>query len=140
MPLRSEPLEEPQLNLTPMIDVVLNLIIFFMLGTQFVDNTRKIDINLPLVSNAQPLSERPDEIVINVSRDGEVSIGAETVPMTELRTRLDAAREKYADQVVMIRGDMECVYQQVVNVLDACKQAKIRQIQVATRVDATKGP
>jgi biopolymer transport protein ExbD len=135
MPLRSDSLEEPQLNLTPMIDVVLNLVIFFMLGTQFVDNERKFDVNLPLATDAQPLTERPDELVINISKTGEIALGSEVLTMEALRQKLVEAQAKYADQAVVIRGDMDCVYQQVVSVLDVCKQAKIRQIDVATRVD-----
>ncbi|MBX3443814.1 MAG: biopolymer transporter ExbD [Planctomyces sp.] len=135
MPLRSEAPEEPQLNLTPMIDVVLQLVIFFMVGTQFVDSERKYDINLPLVTDAQPLTERPDEIVINISKTGDVSLGAEPVDEQSLLTRLREAQQRYADQAVVIRGDMECVYQTVVTVLDVCKLANISHIQVATRVE-----
>jgi biopolymer transport protein ExbD len=137
MPLRTEALEEPQLNLTPMIDVVLNLVIFFMLSTQFIDRETKYDVNLPLVSDAQPLTERPDEIVVTVSREGAIAIGPDDVTPEELRRRLSEAQAKYADQAVVIRGDMDCLYQNVVTVLDVCKQANIAQIQVATRLEST---
>jgi biopolymer transport protein ExbD len=137
MPLRSEALEEPQLNLTPMIDVVLNLVIFFMLGTQFTDNERKYDVNLPVVSSAQPLTDRPDEIVINVSKAGEITVAGQQLTVAELEGRLRDAQSKYAEQAVVIRGDMECVYQQVVTILDICQQANISQLQVATRVNPT---
>jgi biopolymer transport protein ExbD len=137
MPLRTEALDEPQLNLTPMIDVVLNLVIFFMLSTQFIDPETKYDINLPLVSDAQPLTERPDEIVISVSKEGGIAMGPDEVTPEELKRRLSAAQANYAEQAVVIRGDMNCVYQSVVTVLDICKQSKISQIQVATRVEAS---
>jgi len=138
MPLRTDTTEEPQLNLTPMVDVVLNLVIFFMLGTQFIENERKFEVNLPLAADAQPLTERPDGIIINISKTGEISLGSEVVTVDALRQRLDEARAKFADQAVVIRGDMECVYQQIVSVLDVCKQAQIRQIDVATRVDPSR--
>lgn len=135
MPLRTQPLDEPQLNMTPMVDVVLNLVIFFMLGTQFVDSERKIDIALPLVSQGAPLSERPDELVVNISRAGEIALGANAVTLEELRHQLQDAQTRYAEQAVVIRGDMDCVYQQVMTVVDVCKQAGIVNLQVATRVD-----
>ena len=139
MPLRNDPLEEPQLNLTPMVDVVLQLVIFFMVGTQFVDSERKIDITLPLVSKASPLTETPDELVVNVSRDGEISVGGKSFSLDELRAQLEEARSRYAEQAVVIRGDMDCIYQQVMTVVDVCKQAGIENLQVATRVEPT-GP
>jgi len=136
MPLRSEPLEEPQLNLTAMVDVVLQLVIFFMVGTQFVDNERKVDITLPLVSQAAPLTETPDEIVVNVSRDGEITLSGAAVTPDGLREQLQEAKRRYADQAVVIRGDMDCIYQQVMTVVDVCKQAGIDKLQVATRVQS----
>ena len=139
MPLRNEPLEEPQLNLTAMVDVVLQLVIFFMVGTQFVDSERKVDITLPLVSQAAPLTETPDELVVNVSRDGEISIGGTAVTPESLRAQLTEARSRYAEQAVVIRGDMDCIYQQVMTVVDVCKQAGIENLQVATRVESA-GP
>jgi biopolymer transport protein ExbD len=136
MPLRSQVLDEPQLNLTPMIDVVIQLVIFFMVGTEFVDSERKIDIALPLVSQAAPLTETPDEIVVNVTKEGEISIGAKTVSAVELKQQLEEAKRRYARQAVVIRGDMECIYQQVMSVVDICKQAGIENLQVATRVNS----
>jgi biopolymer transport protein ExbD len=137
MPLRSEPLDEPQLNLTPMVDVVLQLVIFFMVGTQFVDKERKVDITLPLVSQAAPLTETPDELVVNVSKDGGIFIGGDVVSPQQLRDQLQEAKQRYAEQAVVIRGDMDCIYQQVMTVVDICKQAGIDNLQVATRVEST---
>ena len=139
MPLRTEPLEEPQLNLTPMIDVVVQLVIFFMVGTEFVNKERKVDIALPLVSQAAPLTETPDEILVNVSRDGEILVHNKAVTPIELKAQLQEAKSRYAQQAVVIRGDKDCIYQQVMTVVDVCKQAGIDNLQVATRVERT-GP
>src|SRR5262245_34013306 len=56
MPLKVEPLDEPYLNMTAMVDVILNLLIFFMLGSHFAEEERQMDIQLPSVSHAQPLT------------------------------------------------------------------------------------
>jgi biopolymer transport protein ExbD len=137
MPLRSAPLDEPQLNLTPMIDVVIQLVIFFMVSTQFIDTERKIDIALPVVGQSAPLTETPDELVVNVTKEGEISIGAKTVSAVDLKTQLQEAKRRYARQAVVIRGDMDCIYQQVMTVVDICKQAGIDNLQVATRVNSS---
>jgi len=70
VPLKSIPLEEPTLNLTPMLDVVLNLLVFFMLATQFKEYERQYDIQLPSVADATALTGQPDEIIVNVQADG----------------------------------------------------------------------
>ncbi|MBX3440130.1 MAG: biopolymer transporter ExbD, partial [Planctomycetaceae bacterium] len=74
MPLKTQQPEEPALNLTPMIDIVLLLVIFFMVGTQFTEAERQYQIDLPAVSVAQPLTALPDEIVVNVAKDGSVQV------------------------------------------------------------------
>ena len=52
-----------ELQMTPMIDIVFLLIIFFMVGTQFTEQERQFDVQVPSVSDAPPLTSRPDEIV-----------------------------------------------------------------------------
>ncbi|MCA9031200.1 MAG: biopolymer transporter ExbD, partial [Planctomycetaceae bacterium] len=74
MPLKNESAEEPSINLTPMVDVVMLLIIFFLVGTQFNKPERQYEINLPTVSDAQPLTSLPDEIIVNVSKTGEFEV------------------------------------------------------------------
>lgn len=134
MPLKVEALEEPQINLTPMIDVVLNLLIFFMLGTRFADMERQFDVQLPTASSAQPLTSPPDEIVVNVFADGRIVVKQETLSLVELETQLRSAQARYADQAVLIRGDGQGVYQNVMNVLAACHQARITNFSLATQM------
>jgi biopolymer transport protein ExbD len=86
VPLKSIPLEEPSLNLTPMLDVVLNLIVFFMLSTQFKEYERQYDIQLPAVADATALTGQPDELIVNVHADGRILLGAESKSLAELET------------------------------------------------------
>ena len=64
--------DEPTINMTAMIDVVFLLLIFFMVGTQFSERERQIEVKLPTVSTASPLTGLPDELVINITSDGSV--------------------------------------------------------------------
>jgi biopolymer transport protein ExbD len=134
MPLKTDTVEEPSLNLTPMIDIVFLLIIFFMVGTQFAQIERQYDIDLPTVSAAQPLTSLPDEIVINVRRNGDIIVKTQTVSLQELRARLREAKRNYADQAVVIRGEGAGEYQHVVNVLAVCHEEDINSISLAHRV------
>ena len=139
MPLKMEPLEEPQLNLTPMIDIVLLLVIFFMVGTQFTDQESQLDIELPKVAEAQPLTGGPDELTVEVRRDGTALFEGEPVEDAELSARLTAARERFQGQAVVFRGDRTIDYQRVMSVVSIAERAGIENIQLAFRVDG-EGP
>ena len=131
MPLKTEPLEEPTINLTSMLDVVMLLIIFFMVGTKFAEDERQTGLQLPSVSENFALSGQPDEIVVNVDAAGKVKVKDEDLDADALRILLEAARFAYPNQSVVIRGDGRCPYQLVMDVFSTCKEAGIRSVSVA---------
>lgn len=134
MPLKTGNLDEPTINMTPMIDVVFLLIIFFMVGARIGEEERNLDIQLPQASVAQPLIAKPDSLIVNVYKDGRIVMRDRSWTAKELQAELIAARERYPDQAVVIRGEGEGKYQAVVDVLAACHRAKIRQYSLATVV------
>ena len=133
MPLKTAAIEEPDLNLTPMIDIVFLLIIFFMVGTRFTEIEREFDVQLPAVADAPPLTSLPDEIVVNVQKSGELQVDGKQRSWTELETDLIAARKRYADQIVVVRADGEGPYQNVADVLAVCRRAGVG-VKLATRL------
>ncbi|MCA8982674.1 MAG: biopolymer transporter ExbD [Planctomycetaceae bacterium] len=139
MPLKTEQIEEPILNLTPMIDIVLLLIIFFMVGTKFSDAERQFDIKLPTVSDALPLSSLPDELIISISRTGELLLGEQPIALADLESRLKSAVERYNDQAVVVRGDAEGSYQNVMDVLAICHRVGVRNLSLANRIVTEEG-
>jgi biopolymer transport protein ExbD len=96
MPLKLEAIEEPALNLTPMLDVVLLLVIFFMVGTQFSEEESHFDIDLPSGRTVEAVTGGPDPIVIDVDREGTVHVGRRTLSLVDLERELNAARERFA--------------------------------------------
>jgi biopolymer transport protein ExbD len=134
VPLKVEPLEEPYLNMTPMVDVILNLLIFFMLGSRFAAEEQQVDIQLPKVSQAQPLTAPPDDIVINVFADGHVVVDQKSLNDKELENLLVKARERFQGQAVLIRGDGKVDYQSVMDVLSICQRAEISKYSLATQL------
>ena len=66
--------EQPTLNLTPMIDIVFLLIIFFMVGTKFSELERKIGLEPPKVTEGGALSAAPEAKTVNVFRDGRIEL------------------------------------------------------------------
>tara|TARA_R110002111_G_scaffold259308_1_gene329291 strand:- start:96477 stop:96890 length:414 start_codon:yes stop_codon:yes gene_type:complete len=134
MPLKTGTVEEPKLDLTPMIDIVFLLIIFFMVGTQFTEMERQYDIKLPTVTDAKPLTNLPDDIIVNVQQDGEISVNGEKKSLPELEQALELARQNFPGQSVVIRGDSTGPYQNVMNILEICHRAKIRSVSLANRL------
>jgi biopolymer transport protein ExbD len=134
MPLKTGTVEEPKLDLTPMIDIVFLLIIFFMVGTQFTEMERQYDIKLPTVTDAKPLTNLPDDIIVNVQQDGEISVNGEKKSLPELEKTLEVARQNFPGQSVVIRGDSTGPYQNVMNILEICHRAKIRSVSLANRL------
>lgn len=139
MPLKAfSPEDEPQINMTPMIDCVFLLLIFFMVGTQFVDKERQTDIKLPTSSIASALTKGPDDLVINIVGPEQVKLGDETLSLEELETRLIEAKKNFADQGVLVRGSGPDPYQLVMDVLDVCQRAEISKVSLANQVREAK--
>ena len=127
--------EEPLfINLTPMIDVILTLLIFFMAATKLYDwNEQKLDVQLPVVGAAKPLTEAPKEIVLRIAQDGSVAIDGTVMTVPEIGEHLRTARENYPDQTVVIRCDGRAVFQRAAEVMSACESAGIHTVAVSVR-------
>ena len=133
MPLKTHLDDEPTLNLTAMLDVMFLLIIFFMLGTRFIDDERKIGLRVPEVVDRGTLTPAPARKEVNVFRDGKITLDKTSVTLDELTARLAAARRQYSDLGVLVRGDARGEFQNVAAVLTACKQAGIQDLGITVR-------
>ena len=134
MPLKVDDREEPQLNLTPLVDVLFLLLIFFLVGTQFTDAEDAFEVDLPeAAAAAEPLGGRPDELVVNVGPEGQLTLLGEPLGPDRLRERLAEVAAVYPDQTVVIRGDGASAYQYVVGVMDAVKSAGLTNLSLAVQ-------
>jgi biopolymer transport protein ExbD len=131
MPLKTHQDDLPAINLTPMIDIVFNLIIFFMVSTRFTEIERKVDLSVPQVGGTANLSDVQRGRTINVYRDGTLTLDGKPVSLTELRGLLATAHRQYEGLEVTIRGDGLTLHQNVAAVMAACQQAGISEIGVA---------
>jgi len=134
MPLKTHLDEQPTLNLTPMIDIVFLLIIFFMVGTKFTELERKIGLRVPEVTDTGALTAAPERKVVNVYRDGAITLDRKPVTLQELTQKLAAARSQYSDLGILVRGDANGQFQRVAEVLNACKQADVRELGISVRL------
>lgn len=125
----------PSINLTPMLDVVFNLMIFFMVATQFADMERQMDLNVPSVSDAGPLTPAPKKQVINVTASGSCTLNGREYDLAGLTAELANVKRQYPDLGVLVRGDGQCKFENVARVLAACSKARIAETSIAVRLD-----
>jgi biopolymer transport protein TolR len=133
--------ELPQINMTPMVDVVLCLLVFFMAATRLYDwDENEFLVNVPQVSDAAPLTAAPDDLALTIVKPGVIALGESTYTLDALGKLLQQARERYADQGVVIRGDATLNYQDLADVLSACDAAGIRNVRLPVRPRSGNDP
>ncbi len=121
------------LTMTPLIDVVFNLLIFFLVAAKFAEQERELDLKLPSASEAQPLISRPTEIFVNIDADGQYFVSGQFLDVVGLYSVLKANWERSPGRVsVIIRADRRCRWQHIVAAMNACRKAHIRDYRVAT--------
>jgi biopolymer transport protein ExbD len=126
--------EPPVINMTPMVDVILCLLVFFMAATRLYDwDESEFVVNVPEVDAAAPATAAPDDIILTVVKRGEVSVGETHYNVDQLVKLLSEARARYINQGVVIRGDATLVYQDLADVLSACDEAGIRNVRLPVR-------
>jgi biopolymer transport protein ExbD len=126
--------ELPQINMTPMVDVVLCLLVFFMAATRLYDwDENEFAVKVPEVAEAAPLTSAPDDLALTVLAPNKVALKDKTLDLGTLTTTLTEARKRYADQGVLIRGDGKLAYQDLADVLSACNAAGIRNVKLPVR-------
>ena len=134
MPLKTHTDEQPTLNLTPMIDVTFLIVIFFLVGTQFKEDEKQLDVNVPQVAQAGPSTPAPEKRIVNVAEDGVITLDQQVVTLAQLTTRLADAREEYPELGVIVRGDAESQFQGVASALSAVRAAGVNDMGIAVRL------
>jgi biopolymer transport protein ExbD len=135
------PAEQPDLNMTPLIDVVLLLLIFFMLSTRFIDEGR-LQLRLPEAGVVPEASEAGDMVVIEVTAQGGYRVNGRALinnsPDT-LAAAIGKAAGNNRAMPVTVRADARATHQSVVTALDVAGRAGYRQINIATVNDGKAG-
>lgn len=118
------------INLTPMIDVVFLLLIFFLAATTFAREEVELDLRLPQAKSGKAGSGE-QQIVVNVFADGKLTVDGREVTLAALQQKLQAAVQRNAEQAVLVRGDQESRFGTGLAVLDVCRLAKVKKVDFA---------
>ncbi len=130
---RPEHAKEATFDLTPMIDVVLLLIIFFSLTSQFSE-TQRTPVDLPREKGDAPANSESASIVIDVSASGDLTVLGERVDLGQLGDRLarDLQGRSAEEMSVVIRADRRCVASNLDGVVRALARAGVQRWNLAT--------
>jgi len=122
--------DDPRPDLTPLIDVLFLLIIFFTVTTTFA-TTGGIDVNLPEAAAQRDL-EQARKLHLVINRDGEVFIEGKRASSRELAARFQALKEKDKNALVIIQADKAARHGRVVQVMDQAQSAGLKRLAIAT--------
>jgi len=126
----NEPGLKLDINLTPMIDVTLQLVIFFMITATFIAQTG-IDVKLPKASTKDLHPEK--EMTATISKDKKIYLNEDLVSLSELSDRLIKAQKPGNKSVLIIKADEMVPHGLVVQVMDIAKKSGIENLAIATR-------
>jgi biopolymer transport protein ExbD len=124
-----------EINITPLTDVFLVLLIIFMVTSSVVASQGK-QVDLP---GAEVHETTPQGVTVTVSPDGEILVNDRLVTEAELYPALEAALESSREKLVILRGDKKVLLGQAVNILDLAQQAGATGIALATKPPPPKG-
>ncbi|MBK6401962.1 MAG: biopolymer transporter ExbD [Rhodocyclaceae bacterium] len=126
--------EEPEINLIPMIDVLLVILIFLMITTTY-SKFAGLEINLP-TADAQAQKDQPNEINVMVTATGDVMVNKVPVAgrdVAAIGAALRSAAGDAREPVVIINADAKATHQSVIDVMQAAQQSGLSHISFATQ-------
>src|SRR5438552_13811766 len=122
----------PGIQLAPLVDVLLLLLIFFLLTFNAARSENELDVKVPKASAAKEKTAPIGDVVVNVKTDGNVVVNRRTLNPPELTELLKSLVQLNSDQAVVIRGDQAGAYKNIINVLNICTEAGITNVAFAT--------
>ena len=133
MNLRSRAIpQHPGIQLAPLVDVLLLLLIFFLMTWNAARNENELDVKVPKASSAKEKMAPIGDVIVNVKADGNVVVNRRTLSASELTELLKGLVQLNSDQAVVIRGDEAGAYKNIVNVLNICSEAGVTNVAFAT--------
>jgi len=118
-----------QINVTPLVDVMLVLLVIFMVTAPIIQ--QGVSVELPK-TRAAALSATEEPLVVGIARDGRIYLNDNPIALEELRGKLVAIARAHADHQVLLRADRSVPYGEVVRVIAAVKEAGVSRLGMVT--------
>jgi len=115
------------LDMTPIVDVVFNLLIFFALTLNFAVTSGGINVKLPKASSAEPV--RAEELTINLTSDGKIFLNDKPITLDKLSERLKEKQDK--ESLIIIRADKSVEHGRVVEAMDVVRTNGFSRLAIA---------
>ncbi|MHC4870487.1 MAG: ExbD/TolR family protein [Planctomycetota bacterium] len=132
MNFSNQPQSQHDFQIAPMIDIVFLLLVFFIVSYSMAEIERELSITLPEASKAKESSSRINDIVINITIDGNTIVNKRKMSISALHDRLKKLSEFGAPPSVIIRADEMCKHKDVIKVIDVCARVKAKNILFST--------
>ena len=128
------------INVTPMVDVMLVLLIIFMVVTPMLNN--KVNVDLAKTMSAVPLpdADKDDAVKVSIVRDGRVYLGAHQISLADLGPKAQALLENKPNKTVFIRSDARARYGVVMDAIDNLRTAGVDQVAFLTEPEQNATP
>ncbi|WP_052572977.1 biopolymer transporter ExbD [Haloferula sp. BvORR071] len=134
MKFRNHKMAPAELQLAPMLDVVFQLLIFFIVTFEFHRSEMDLKVSVPRAQEGADTKRARGEIIVNVRANGEVAVEGQTMTQAQLGEKLSAIAKLHGtDQPIRLRGDEKTDFQKIVTVVDICQKAGIWNISFATQ-------
>ena len=121
------------MNLVPLIDVLLILLIFFLVTFSMSQREKDLNISVPAADSGAPKDRQVGEIVVNIARDGVFKVNNQILTDGQLGQRFKDIFAMNKKQAIIIRADEGTVYKNMFRVLDLCYQSGLHQVSFASR-------
>jgi biopolymer transport protein TolR len=120
------------INVTPMVDVMLVLLIIFMVITPMLNN--KVNVELPKANAAIIMdnANKEDAVIVAVTRDGRTFLGGDQVSLDDLGPKISAKLENKTDKEVFLRADYRANYGKVMDAVDGIRSAGVSELGLIT--------